>query len=970
MARLILKCPYLKGGSKKAAAHLNHLVKYIATREGVEKISSGRELWHATKKQQSLIQEILREFPDTKELYEYEDYLENPNRENASEFITIALEQHLDKLGDWEKYLDYIANRPRVEKFDSHGLFTGGDEPLVLAQVAEEVSAHTGNVWTPIISLRREDAARLGYDNARAWKALLSSKALELAEHLKINPEHLKWYASFHNESHHPHVHMICYSTDPAEGYLTRQGIRKMKSSLAQEIFRQELLPLYAEKTRQRDDLKEQAAETMRELIGRMKNGVLQSDRLEQLVSHLADQLRSASGKKKYGYLKPELKNVVDGIVDELARDSRVAEAYRLWWETRGRIEAVYTETPSEPLPLSRCEEFKPIRNMVIQEALLIKTDTLTFEEPASVDTVLPEPEAADEATPESGDDVPPELPLPEDDSSGVEYGPAPHGPRYRSTDSRNSSASWWTDGYKRAKQYLCGNEDAGIPRDFDEARALFLSEAETGNPLAMYDLGRMCADGLGCEADAEESCRWYAQALAGFHAAEEEKPWKYTEYRVGKMYAAGLGTEQDCLQAADWLTLSADQNYKYAQYSLGGLYYHGKGVEQDREYAFRLYAQAAAQGFPYASFELGKMLRDGIGCEKNSAEAERHFRDAFHGFVSLEEQSHDDKLQYRLGWMLLNAVGTPKDVPRAKAYLEKAAGVGNPFACYQLAKLILSEPDSSPEDVEKALAFLSQAVESGNPYAAYFLAKLCQEGRHVPKNIAEAARLFKLSAERDNEYAAHRLGKLYLGGEGILKDVDAALHWLNFAADKKNQYAEYALGVLYIKGSDVPKDIAKGVEYLKRSAAQGSQFAQYRLGKIYLAGEDVPKDTDIALRYLHDAAAQGNQYAQYTLGKLYLMGKDVPRDKEAAARWFTLSAAQGNIYAQFFLDHMDSFREPSVLLAGTRLLHHMSRIFANNAPPLKPPGAQIDRKRQLKLNEKKRAAGHARGDHEQAMSL
>ena len=199
MVRLILKCPYLKGGSKKAAAHLNHLVKYIATREGVEKISSGRELWHAMKNQQSLIQEILREFPDTKELYEYEDYLENPNRENASEFITIALEQHLDKLGDREKYLNYIANRPRVEKFDSHGLFTGGDEPLVLAQVAEEVSAHTGNVWTPIISLRREDAARLGYDNARAWKALLSSKALELADHLKINPEHLKWYASFHN---------------------------------------------------------------------------------------------------------------------------------------------------------------------------------------------------------------------------------------------------------------------------------------------------------------------------------------------------------------------------------------------------------------------------------------------------------------------------------------------------------------------------------------------------------------------------------------------------------------------------------------------------------------------------------------------------------------------------------------------------------------------------------------------------
>ena len=209
MARIIFKCPYLKGGSEKTAAHLRHLVKYIATREGVEKIKSGHELWHSTKKQQNLISQILQEFPDTKELFEYEDYLAQPNRENASEFITIALEQNLDKIGGREKYLDYIANRPRVEKLDTHGLFTGGDDPLVLSKVAEEVSAHTGNVWMPIISLRREDSARMSFESAHAWKTLLSSKAPELAENLKIHPDHLKWYAAFHNESHHPHIHMI-----------------------------------------------------------------------------------------------------------------------------------------------------------------------------------------------------------------------------------------------------------------------------------------------------------------------------------------------------------------------------------------------------------------------------------------------------------------------------------------------------------------------------------------------------------------------------------------------------------------------------------------------------------------------------------------------------------------------------------------------------------------------------------------
>jgi TPR repeat protein len=960
MARIILKCPYLKGG-EKTAAHLNNLVTYIATRDGVEKIKSGRELWHSTKKQKELITQILKEFPDTKDLFEYEDYCEIPNRGNASEFIAIALEQHLNKIGDREKYLDYIANRPRVEKFDSHGLFTAGDESLILNQVADEISAYTGNVWTPIISLRREDAAQMGYENALAWKALLSEKAVEIADNLKIHPDHLKWYAAFHNESHHPHVHMVCYSTDPREGYLTKQGIRKMKSSLANEIFRQELIPLYAEKTQRRDEMKEQAAESMRELIRQMKSRTLVSDRMEQLITHLSERLQTIGGKKQYGYLKADLKNMVDEIVDELGKDSRIAKAYRLWWETRGRIESIYTETPSDPPPLSRCKDFKTIRNMVIQEALQISSGTMTFEEPASVETALPEPEDNLEmSSPDMADE--------EDQEPADDFEERPSGDE--ASAGKESSDSWWTDGYKRAKQYLYGDEDTGVPQDFGKARELFLTETEADNPLALCDLGRMSADGLGCEADADEAHRWYEKALAVFHAAEEEKPWKYTEYRIGKMYATGLGTEQDYLQAADWLTLSADENYKYAQYSLGGLYYHGKGVDQDHETAFALYTRSADQGFPYASFELGKMLRDGIGCVKNQQDSDRRFKEAFLGFVSMEEKGHDDKLQYRLGWMLLNGIGTGKDEAKAKEYFEKAASVGNPFACYQLAKLILSNENAPQQEVEKALGYLRKAVESENPYAAYLLGKLYEKGQHVPQNIAEAIQLYTLSAEQDNDFAAYRLGKLYLCGEGVLKDVESAIRWLTFAADRKNQFAEYALGVLYFKGEAIPKDIHKALEYLKRSADQGNQFAQYRMGKIYLMDEDMPKDIQTALQFLTDAAEQGNQYAQYTLGKLYLMGKDIQRDKDSAVRWFTLSAAQGNIYAQFFINHMDDFKDPSVLLAGTRLLHHMSRIFADNAPPQGSSIPQIDRKRRLKLSEKKRAAGHARGDHEQTMSL
>ncbi|WP_331488487.1 MobP3 family relaxase [Butyricicoccus sp. Marseille-Q5471] len=631
MARLVIKNGYLKGS--KAAAHLHHLVKYIATRDGVEKIPNGRELWHSTKNQQTLIAHIVREFPESKESLEYEDYITQPNRENASEFISITLEQHIEQIGDREKYLDYIANRPRAEKFDTHGLFTASDTPLVLEQVANEVSEHTGNVWTPIISLRREDADKFGFENAAAWKALISSKAMEFADSLKIHPDHLKWYAAFHNESHHPHVHMICYSTNPQEGYLTKPGIRKMKSALSTEIFRQELIPLYGEKTQRQDELSNQSRMALRELLVQMQGGTLQNEKIEQLLTHLEERMKHTTGRKQYGYLKAELKNVVDEIVDELARDERVAEAYRLWQEAKSQINHFYSDQSSEPLPLSKCDDFKSIRNMVIKEAMQLADGTLTFEEPTAMDSALPELT--------TDEDIP--SPSMEDDTAEPEYSPRQERIGRSGYGNKSKHPNWWTDEYKLAKQYLHGDEDKGIAQDFEKAKGLLLSQAAQDNPLAMFDLGRMSADGLGCEADTDVAQQWYAKALATFQITEAEEPWKYTEYRIGKMYAAGLGTERDYEVAAHWLTLSANEKYKYAEYSLGGLYYHGKGVEQNHETAFDLYTRSAKQSFPYASFELGKMLRDGIGCAKNKSDSDSRFAEAFVGFTSLEQQSHDD---------------------------------------------------------------------------------------------------------------------------------------------------------------------------------------------------------------------------------------------------------------------------------------------------------------------------------------
>jgi hypothetical protein len=227
MPRIVLKCPYLKGGTDKEASHLANLVTYMATRNGVEKLTFENRNLPSTEKQENLIKQIVKEFPGTKNLFEYEDYLSDKTIENASEFISIALEQNLDKIGQRKNYVDYIANRPRVERIGSHGLFTGGDDEIVLSKIADQVANHAGNVWMPIISLRREDAVNTGFDKAEAWHNMLSYYAPEIAESMKIPIENFRWYAAFHNESHHPHIHMICYSVNTDDGFLTKKGIEK-----------------------------------------------------------------------------------------------------------------------------------------------------------------------------------------------------------------------------------------------------------------------------------------------------------------------------------------------------------------------------------------------------------------------------------------------------------------------------------------------------------------------------------------------------------------------------------------------------------------------------------------------------------------------------------------------------------------------------------------------------------------------
>ena len=370
MPRLIFKCPYIRAGSKRVAAHLSNYVRYMATREGAQRIQNRTAQLTATKKQREMVERLLRDFPLSRGLFEYEDYIATPTRGNASEFITRALEDNYDQASKKENYIQYIANRPRAQRTRTHALFTGSDESLTLSQVAEEIAHHTGSVWLPILSLRREDAARLGYDNAEQWKDLLTGYAMEMAKAMKIPWNQFRWYAAFHDESHHPHVHMACYSADGKSGYLNKEGIARIKSGLAREIFRNELTEVYQQQTRRRKDLTRQAGEVLKELIREMETGTLKNPRIEFLLNYLAGRLKNTKGRKQYGYLKAPLKSVVDEIVDELSRDPRVGEAYDLWYELREEVLRTYRNDLPERILLSRQKEFHRIKNIIIQEAV------------------------------------------------------------------------------------------------------------------------------------------------------------------------------------------------------------------------------------------------------------------------------------------------------------------------------------------------------------------------------------------------------------------------------------------------------------------------------------------------------------------------------------------------------------------------------------------------------------------------
>ena len=308
MPKIIVTSRYLKKGSKK---NLKNYVKYIATREGAVPMVSERE-----------------------------------------------------------NYVGYLANRPGSVKFNTHGLFSQTNEPINLEKVAKEIANHGGNVWTHVVSLRRDDAQKMGYDNLKAWRELVIRQIPSIAKNQKIDLKNLRWYAAFHDKETNPHVHIIVYSTDEREGFLTNHGIEKIRSGFANDIYSDELHHLYEQQTDLRNLLKKESEQLMKQLAEKVSQNKNFDVELIDLVLKLHNQLVESKGKKVYGYLKFDVKKTVDEIFMRLADNESVKKMYELWCEMEQQKHDVYSSAKVGFPSLVDNKEFKSVKNMIVQTVL------------------------------------------------------------------------------------------------------------------------------------------------------------------------------------------------------------------------------------------------------------------------------------------------------------------------------------------------------------------------------------------------------------------------------------------------------------------------------------------------------------------------------------------------------------------------------------------------------------------------
>ena len=849
LSQIIVTSRYLKSGTQKSKNKRRNYTKYIATRETVEVRDQNTvdRNDNATKNQKELIDDLLSDFPEAKRYLEYEDYTANPTVENASELISTIIERNADVIGNRQNFVGYMAMRPGVQKRGSHGLFNEKDEPIILERVANEIANHKGNVWSHVVSLRREDAVRLGYDNSEVWRDLVKRHIADIAKAQRIPLCNLKWYAAFHDTTHHPHIHLLVYSTNPKQGFLTAKGIDQIRSAFANDIFHDDLQSIYQEQTLSRDELKAVSKTEFESIVRKIQQGDFYDPKLKNLVLKLNSQLQNVRGKKVYGYLPPNVKETVNNIFLELAKDENIQQLYEKWCSLERLKCKTYTQKEKELPSLTDNKVFQPVRNMIIRTVLNMK--------PFDANTEIEGSEPNDEYF----DNTPQNMSPLFDEAEPLAE---------KETDESAAAIKnyiKWNDQYKKACKLIYG-KDAKL-NDFKKAEQLLLSESQRGNVLAVYDLGKLYSTNKLGERNEEMSIAKYTQALQGFLQIEpnSKKLNPYVQYRIGKMFCYGLGTEQDYEKAFEWFERSAKQKNKFAQFSLANLYYYGSGVKKDLSQAFLWYQKSSAQGQPYASYAVAQMYSKGEYVIQSEETVQRYYKDALSGFLELESKEQaDDNLYYKLGSMFKNGLGTDIDMDRAIDYFKRSAEMNNKNGLYEYGKALLLG-EHIPQDKEKAVKLLEKAIKLENINAKRFFALELISGEHLDQDIDKGLAMLTECADSRDAYACYKLGQIYFKREIVLQDLDKAEKYFLLAED--NEFTQYALGKLYLQKEKY--DVQKAVDYFETSADKNN-WSSYQLGRLYLFGaEGLEKDKEKSVEWLTKSANDGNEYAQNMLNNM-----------------------------------------------------------------------------------------------------
>ena len=773
----------------------------------------------------------------------------------------------------------------------------------------------------------------MGYDNLKAWRELVKRQISNIAKNQKIDMANLKWYAAFHDKKTNPHVHIIVYSTNEREGFLTNHGIEKIRSGFANDIYADELHHLYAQQTDLRNQMKKESEQLMKQLADNISQNDVDNAELIDLVAKLHEQLNSSKGKKVYGYLKADVKKTVDEIFIRLSENESIQKMYSLWCEMEQQKHDVYSSARVQFPKLADNKEFKSVKNMIIQTVLDMNSPV--------VDIEIEEPELT-EKTDDDITDIPPQIDefdnaiyFDNDDMAANGFSCSSKiSPKEPDDSPKSKYYLKWSNAYKEACK-LIYNKQSKL-EDFQKAEQLLLSESKSGNVLAIHDLGKLYStDKLGAK-DEEKSFAFYQEALQGFMEIEPDSDYmfpyepkfkgqvmkpadmrSYVWYRIGKMHCYGLGTEQDYEKAFQWFLKSSQEGHKFAQYSLANLYYYGNSVEKDLSQAFLWYQKSASQGQPYASYAVAQMYSKGEYVAENNETAQRYYKAALSGFLELESKDQaDDNLFYKIGVMYKNGLGTEADISKAIDYFKRSAEMNNKNGLYEYGKTLI-QGKYIEADLNKGLECIEKAMKLKN---------------------SNAKRFFALE---------------YISGEYFSQDIEKGLFMLTECADKGDSFACFQLGQFYLKGEIVTQDLERAEKYLL--LAEDNEFTQYAFGKLYLQEEkyDIQKAVDY-----FEKSADKNMWSSYQLGRLYLFGADeLEKDKEKAVEWLTKSANDGNEYVQNMLNNIDDFE--NMLLRNTvmGLFVNLSRCIEDNYSQ-KQCSLKIQTDRKLRKMIQKRKSG------------